>query len=169
MYSLWDLLIFGPFVYIVPEIEGEIVAFTPGRDVYMLTLVEVENGSYVHVCKPRGDIRGAWVKFDLVSEKLTKKDSDFSKFPSILQNPKMYIKAKSFAFPAYLHPYQDIQLCDVMLALQNDSVMRFVKSLCDILMYDYKISAERPWLKGNDEEFDDDLDGVYMEMAPEDQ
>ena len=27
------------------KIEGEIVAFTPGRDIYMLTLDEVEDGS----------------------------------------------------------------------------------------------------------------------------
>ena len=47
-------------------IEGEIVAFTPGRDIYMLTLDAVEDGSYVHVCKPRRDIRGAWAKFDLI-------------------------------------------------------------------------------------------------------
>ena len=59
-------------------IEGEIVAFTPGRDIYMLTLDEVRDGSYVHVHKPRRDIRGAWAKFDLISAKLTKKDSDFS-------------------------------------------------------------------------------------------
>ena len=41
----------------------------------MLTLDEVEDGSYVHVCKPRRDMRGAWAKFDLVSAKLTEKDS----------------------------------------------------------------------------------------------
>ena len=35
----------------------EIVAFTPGRDIYMLTLDEVEDGSYVHVCKSRKDMR----------------------------------------------------------------------------------------------------------------
>ena len=39
-------------------IEGEIVAFTPGRDIYMLTLDEVEDWSYVHLCKPRRDIGG---------------------------------------------------------------------------------------------------------------
>ena len=39
------------------RIEGEIVAFTPGRDIYMLTLDEVGDGSYVHVCKDRRDIR----------------------------------------------------------------------------------------------------------------
>ena len=33
------------------RIEGEIVTFTPGRDIYMLTLDEVEDGSHVHVCK----------------------------------------------------------------------------------------------------------------------
>ena len=59
-------------------IEGETVAFTPGKDIYMFTLDEVEVGSYVHVCKPRRDIRGAWAKFDLISAKLTRKDSDFS-------------------------------------------------------------------------------------------
>ena len=37
------------------RIEGEIVAFTPGRDICILTLDEIEDGSYVHVCKPRGD------------------------------------------------------------------------------------------------------------------
>ena len=56
------------------RIEGEIVVFTPGRDIYMLTLDEVEDGSYVHVHKPRRDIRGAWAKFDLVSAKFTKTD-----------------------------------------------------------------------------------------------
>ena len=45
-------------------IEGEIFAFTPDRDIYLLTLDEVEDGSYVHVCKPRRVIRGAWAKFD---------------------------------------------------------------------------------------------------------
>ena len=59
------------------RIEEEIVAFTPGRDIYMLTLDEVEDGSYVHVYKPRRDIRGAWAKFDFISMKLTEKDSDF--------------------------------------------------------------------------------------------
>ena len=33
--------------------------FSPGKDIYILTLDEVEDGSYVHVCKPRRDIRGA--------------------------------------------------------------------------------------------------------------
>ena len=44
----------------------------------MLTLDEIEDGTYVHVCKPRRDIRGAWAKFDLISAKLAKKVSDFS-------------------------------------------------------------------------------------------
>ena len=57
------------------RIEGETVAFIPGRDIYMLTLDEDEYGSYVHVCKPRRDMRGAWAKFDLVSSKLTETDS----------------------------------------------------------------------------------------------
>ena len=56
------------------RIEGEIVAFTPGRYMYMVTLDEAEDGSYDHVHKPRRDIRGAWAKFDLISAKLTKKD-----------------------------------------------------------------------------------------------
>ena len=47
--------------------------------------------------------------------------------------------------------------------------MTFVKSLCDIFKYDCKIPAECPWLKGSDKDYDDDLDGVYMEMAPGDQ
>ena len=55
------------------RIEGEIVAFTPGRDIYMLTLDEAEDGFYVHVHKPRRDMRGAWAKFGLVSVKLTEK------------------------------------------------------------------------------------------------
>ena len=55
------------------KIDVEIVAFTTGRDIYLLTLDEVENGSYVHVCKPKRDIRGSWAKFDLVSVKLTEK------------------------------------------------------------------------------------------------
>ena len=49
------------------RIDGEIVAFTPGRDIYMLTLDEVEDGCYVHVPKATRDIGGAWAKFDLVS------------------------------------------------------------------------------------------------------
>ena len=81
----------------------------------------------------------------------------------------MYLKAKSNTFPAHVPPHQDIQLCDVMLALQNDSEMRFVKSLCDTFKYDCKKSAECPWLKDNEDDSDDDLDGVYMEMPPEDQ
>ena len=56
------------------RIEGEIVAFTPGRDIYMLMLDEVKDCSYVHVCKPGRDRRGAWTKFDFISAKLTKKD-----------------------------------------------------------------------------------------------
>ena len=125
------------------RIEGEIFAFTLCRDIYILTLDEVEAGSYVHVCKPRRDMRGAWAKFDLVSVKVTEKDSDFfSNFVSILNNPEVYIKAKSSAFPAPVPPYQDIQLCDVMLALQKYSEMRFVKSLCDTFKYDCKISAQ---------------------------
>ena len=54
------------------------MAFTPGREIYMLTLDEVEDGSYVYVCKPRRDIRGTWAKFDLISVKLTKKTLTFS-------------------------------------------------------------------------------------------
>ena len=81
----------------------------------------------------------------------------------------MYMKAKSYAFPAPVPPYQYIQWCDVMLALQKDSEMRFVKSLCDTFKYDCKIYAECPWLKGKDNNSDDDLDGVYMDMPPEDQ
>ena len=81
----------------------------------------------------------------------------------------MYIKARSIAFPAYLPPHQDILFCDVMLALQNDSEMRFMKSLCDTFNYDCKISAECPWLKGNYKNYDEDLDGLYVEMPPEDQ
>ena len=69
----------------------------------------------------------------------------------------MYIKAKGIAFPAYISPYQDIQL-----ALQKDSDMRLVKSLYDTFKYDCKISAECPWLKGNDKDYDDELDSVYM-------
>ena len=60
------------------QIEGEIVAFTPDRDLYMLILDEVEDGSYGHVCKPGRDMRGAWAKFDLVPVKLTEKDPDLS-------------------------------------------------------------------------------------------
>ena len=56
-----------------------------------------------------------------------------------------------------------------MLALQKDNEMRFMKSLFDTFRYNCKISAECPWLKGNDSNSDDDLDGVYMEMPPEDQ
>ena len=56
--------------------EGGIVALS--RDIYMLTSDEVEDGSYVHVCKPRRVIRGAWAKFDLISVKLTKKTLSFS-------------------------------------------------------------------------------------------
>ena len=108
-------------------------------------------------------------QFDLVSAKLTEKDWLFSNFPSILSNQEMCIKAKSNAFPAPVPPYQDIQLCDVMLALQNDSKMKFVKSLCDTFKYDCKLYAEFPWLKANDDNSDDDLDGVHMYMSPEDQ
>ena len=151
-------------------LEGEIMAFTPGRDIYMLTLDEVEDGSYVHVCKPRRNIRGAWTKFDLISAKLTRKDSDFfSKLPSTLKNPELYIKARSIAFPAYRHPHQKIQLCEVMVALQNDIEMSFVKSLCDTFKYDCKISGECPWLKGNYKNYDEELEDLYMEMPPEDQ
>ena len=150
-------------------IEGEIMAFTPGRDIYMITLDEVEDGSYVHVCKPRRDIRGAWAKFDLISAKLTRKDSDFfSKLPSTLKNPAIYIKARSIAFPAYRHLHQKIQLCDVMVALQNDIEMSFMKSLCDTFKYDCKICGECPWLKGNYKNYDEELEGLYMEMPPED-
>ena len=150
------------------RIEGEIVAFTPGRDIYMMTLDEVEDGSYVHVHKPRRDITESWPKFDWVSVKLTKNDDFFSKFPSILNNPVMYMKAKSIAFPAYLLPYQGIQLYDVILALQKDSEIWFVKSLCDTFKYDCKICAECLWLKGSGNDSYDDLDDVYMEMPPED-
>ena len=86
-----------------------------------------------------------------------------------MNNPEMYIKVKSIAFPAFVPPYPDIQFCDVILALQKDSEVRFVKSLYDTLKYECKISAECPWLKGNGFDSDDDLDGVYMEMPPEDQ
>ena len=151
-------------------IEGEIVAFTPGKDIYMLTLDEVEDGSYVHVHKPKRDIRGAWEKFDLISAKLTRQDLDFfSKLPSTLKNPEIYIKARSIAFPGYRCPHQKIQLCDVMVALQNDNEISFVKSLCDTLKHDCKISGECPWLKGNYKNYDEELEGLYMEMPPEDQ
>ena len=48
--------------YLIKNIrtEGEIFAFTPGRDIYMLTLDEVEDSSYVHVHKPRRDMKGVW-------------------------------------------------------------------------------------------------------------
>ena len=146
------------------------MACAPGRGIYMLTLGEVEDGFYVHVCKHRRDIRGPWAKFDLISAKLTKTDLDFlSKFPSILKNPEMYKKTRSIAFPAYLSPHKDIQLCYVMHGLQNDSEMRFVKSLSNTFQYECKISEECPWLKGNYKNYDKDLDGLYMEMPPEDQ
>ena len=54
--------------------EEEIVAFTPGRYIYILTLDEVEDGCYTPVHKPRRDLRVSWAKFDLVSVKLTKTD-----------------------------------------------------------------------------------------------
>ena len=121
------------------------MAFTLGRNIYILTLDEVEDGSYIHVHKPRRGLRGTWAKFDLVSVKLTEKDSDFfPKFPSVSKNPEKYIKAKSIAFPAYLPPRQYIQFCDETTALQNDSEMRFMKYLCDVFKYDCKISAECP-------------------------
>ena len=81
----------------------------------------------------------------------------------------MYIKAKSNAFPAPVPLYKDIELHDVMLALQNDSERRFVKALYDTFKYDCEKYAECPWLKSNNDDSDDDLDGVYMEMPPEDQ
>ena len=88
------------------RIEGEIVAFTPGRDIYMLALDEVEDGCYLHVHKLRRDIRWAWAKCDLVFMKLTEKDSDFFyNFPSILNSPDIYIKAKRCAFPTHVSPY----------------------------------------------------------------
>ena len=68
----------------------------------------------------------------------------------------LYLHTKTFSY-------------DVMFALQKDSAMRFGNSLCDTFKYDSRISAECPWLKGNDDDSDDDLDGVYMEMPPEDQ
>ena len=86
-----------------------------------------------------------------------------------MKNPEVYIKARSIAFLGYLPPHQDSQFCDIVLALQNDNEMRFVKSLCDTFKYDCKISAECPSLKGNYNNYDDDLDGLYMEMPPEDQ
>ena len=96
----------------------------------MLTLDEVKEGSYVHVHKHRRDRRGVWAKFDLVLANLTEKDSGFfSHFHKVLNKPEMYIKAKSHAFPAPVPPYQHIQLCDVILALQNERKMTFV-SLC---------------------------------------
>ena len=101
------------------RIEREFFAFTPGRDIWMLTLDEVEDGSCIHVHKPRRDIRREWAKFDFISAKFT----FFSKFPSILKNPEIYRKARGIAFPAYLPPHQDIQIYNVMLALQNDSEM----------------------------------------------
>ena len=151
-------------------IDGGIIAFTPGRDIYMLTLDAVEDGSYVHVHKPRQHIRGAWAKFDLISAKLTRKDSNFfSKLPSTLRNPELYIKARSIAFPAYRHPHQKIQLCYVMVALQNDIEMSYVRFLCETFKCDCKICVECPWLKGNYKNYDEELEGLYMEMAPEDQ
>ena len=56
-----------------------------------------------------------------------------------------------------------------MVALQNDIEMSFVMSLCDTFKYDCKISGECPWLKDNYKNYDKDLEGLYMEMAPEDQ
>ena len=53
----------------------------------------------------------------------------------------------SIAFPAYKPPHKDNEFCGVMLALQIDSEMRFVKSLSDAFKYDCKTSAECPWLK----------------------
>ena len=58
------------------RIEREIAVFTPCRDIYILTLDEVENGSYVHVHRPRRDVHGAWAKLVLIPAKLTEKDSD---------------------------------------------------------------------------------------------
>ena len=56
-----------------------------------------------------------------------------------------------------------------MVALQNDIEMSFVKSLCDTFKYDCKICGECPWLKGNCKNYDKELEGLYMEMPPEDQ
>ena len=56
-----------------------------------------------------------------------------------------------------------------MLASQKDSEMSFLQSLYDIFKYYCKMSAECSWLKGYGNDSHDDLDGVYMEMPPEDQ
>ena len=54
-----------------------------------------------------------------------------------------------------------------MVALQNDIEMSFVKSLCDTFKYDSKICGECPWLKGNYKNYDEELESLYMEMAPD--
>ena len=102
----------------------------------MLTLDEVEDGSYVHVHKPRRAMRGAWAKFDLFSVKLTEKTLDFfSNPPSILSNPETYIKAKSNAFLAPVPPYQDVQLCDVVLVFPCNLTDCRKRTLVSILCF----------------------------------
>ena len=56
-----------------------------------------------------------------------------------------------------------------MVVLQNDIEMSFVRSLCETFKYDCKICGECPWLKGNYKNYDEELEGLYMEMPPEDQ
>ena len=86
-----------------------------------------------------------------------------------MRNPELYLKARSIAFPAYQCLQQKIQLCDVMVGLQNDVEVSYVRFLCETFKYDCKICVECPWLKGNYKNYDEELEDLYMEMAPEDQ
>ena len=69
----------------------------------------------------------------------------------------MFLKANGHALPA---PYQTIQMCEVMLALQNDREMQLVKSRCDTMKYECKLTMECPWLPGNEDDSDSDFEGA---------
>ena len=70
----------------------------------------------------------------------------------MMKNPEMFLKAKGHAIPAPLPPDPPTQMCEVMLALHNDTEMQFVKSRCDIMNYECKVTTECPWLGGTHED-----------------
>ena len=119
------------------RIEGEIVAWKPRHDIHILTLHEVDDGAeYIHIRRPKRNVWGEWAEADITAKLNAKDTALFSHFPH-LNHPEMYIKSRSCTFPGPYPPYNDVQLCNVVLPVMNERGLQFVVTIYDSEKYSY--------------------------------
>ena len=80
---------------------------------------------------------GEWAKADISAKLNAKYSTFFSHFHHHLNGPEMYIKAKSCAFPGPYPPYDDVQLCNVVLPVMNEREVQIIVKICNSVKYSY--------------------------------